>query len=470
MESITSSEGARVITRKVISVVVLPIAIVSICVPDNSFTQERVALKTVNPAARNHPTTGALDDAALVRGIESTYPALNDLYQYLHGHPELSFQETQTASRLAKELRATGLEVTEGVGKTGVVALLKNGNGPTIMVRADMDALPVTEATGLPYASKATAKDDDGSTVGVMHACGHDIHMTCLVGTARLLADLRNMWSGTVMFVCQPAEERSGGAEAMIKEGLFDRFPKPKYAIALHCDASMPTGQVGFTPGYILANVDSIDITVRGRGGHGSTPSAAIDPIVIACKLVLDLQTIISREKSPTEPGVITVGSIHGGTKHNIIPDEVKLQITVRSYSAETRKLLLDSIENKMLAASAASRAPKPSFAIVDQTPSTFNDPVLTEQAASVAKRLFGPDNVLRPEPRMGGEDFSEYSHAGVPICMFWLGSVAPARLEAAAKGSPLPSLHSSRFYPDAEPTIKTGVQTMTAIVLDLLK
>jgi hippurate hydrolase len=410
------------------------------------------------------------DDAVAARWVDSAYSSLEELYKYLHTHPELSFHETQTAQRLAKELRAIGLEVTEGVAKTGIVALLKNGDGPTIMIRTDMDALPVTEATGLPYASKVTTTDDDGSTVGVMHACGHDVHMTCLVGTARLLAELRSTWKGTVMFVCQPAEERVGGAEVMIKEGLFERFPKPDYALALHCDSTMQTGRVGFTPGYILANVDSIDITVRGRGGHGSQPSSAIDPIVIACKLVLDLQTIISREKSPTEPGVITVGSIHGGTKHNIIPDEVKMQITVRSYAPETRKLLVESIENKALAAAAAARAPKPVFTVIDSTPATYNDPSLTERAASVARRLVGPESVLRPEPRMGGEDFSEYGRAGVPICMFWLGTVPPARMEASAKGSPLPSLHSSLYYPDPEPSIKLGVRTMSAVVLDLLR
>lgn len=409
------------------------------------------------------------DDTTIVRWLESAYPSLDSLYKQLHTHPELSFHETETAARLAKELRAAGVEVTEGVGRTGVVGLLKNGDGPTIMIRTDMDALPVTEATGLPYASKVTTTDDDGTMVGVMHACGHDIHMTCLTGTARLLAELRNTWKGTVMFVCQPAEERVGGAAVMLKDGLFERFPKPKFALALHCDSTIATGRVGFTPGYILANVDSVDITVRGRGGHGSQPSAAVDPIVIACKLILDLQTIISREKSPTEPGVITVGSIHGGTKHNIIPDEVKLQITVRSYSPETRKLLLDSIENKALAAAAAARAPKPTVAFSDATPSTYNDPKLTERAAEVARRTFGPDSVVRPEPRMGGEDFSEYGRAGVPICMFWLGTVPPARIDAAAKGSPLPSLHSSLYFPDPEPSIKTGIRTMTAVVLDLL-
>jgi amidohydrolase len=411
----------------------------------------------------------AADDSAVTRWIDSAYPSLEELYKHLHTHPELSFHETQTAARLAKELRAAGLEVTEGVAKTGIVALLKNGTGPTIMVRTDMDALPVTEATGLPYASKVTTKDDDGSTVGVMHACGHDIHMTCLTGTARLLAELRGSWKGTVMFVCQPAEERVGGAEVMIKEGLFERFPKPKVALAMHCDSTIPSGRVGFTPGYMLANVDAVDITVRGRGGHGSQPNATIDPIVIACKLVLDLQTIVSREKSPTEPGVITVGSFHGGTKHNIIPDEVKLQITVRSYSPETRKVLLDGIETKAMAAAASARAPKPTVTVSDSTPATYNDPELTERGAQIARRLYGADAVLRPEPRMGGEDFSEYGRAGVPICMFWLGTVPQARMEAAARGTPLPSLHSSLYFPEYEPSIKIGVRTMANFVLDLL-
>jgi hippurate hydrolase len=412
----------------------------------------------------------APDDTPLGRWVESAGPSLEELYKHLHANPELSFEETQTAARLAKELRQAGLEVTERIAKTGVVALLKNGEGPTVMVRADMDALPITEATGLPYASKVTTTDHEGNTVGVMHACGHDMHMTCLVGTARLLAEQRAAWKGTVMFVCQPAEERVGGAEVMIKEGLFERFPKPKYAIALHCDSTMPAGSVGFTPGYILANVDSLDVIIRGRGGHGSQPNTAIDPIVIACKYILDLQTIISRDKSPTEPGVITVGSIHGGTKHNIIPDEVKLQLTVRSYAPETRKLLLESIENRALAASAAARAPKPTVKLIDSTPSTYNDPALTERAAEAARRLLGAEAVLRPEPRMGGEDFSEYGRAGVPICMFWLGTVPAARMEAVAKGHPLPSLHSNMFYPDPTTSIKVGVRTMASVVLELLK
>ena len=416
------------------------------------------------------PVGKVLDDSAMLRWIDAAFPFLFDLYKDLHTRPELSFRETETAARLASELRKAGLEVTEGIGKTGVVALLRNGDGPVIMVRTDMDALPVTEATELPYASKVTTKDEDGSSVGVMHACGHDVHMASLVGTARLLAELRSTWRGTVMFVCQPAEERVGGAEAMLKDGLFERFEKPKYALALHCDATLEAGRVGFTPGYILANVDSVDITVRGRGGHGSQPNNTIDPVTIACRLVLDLQTIISREKSPTEPGVITVGSIHGGTKHNIIPDEVKLQITVRSYSDETRRLLLESIENKALAASASARAPRPTITVSDSTPSTYNDPQLTERVAEVARKLLGAERVLRPEPRMGGEDFSQYGRAGVPICMFWLGTIPASRIEASQKGTPLPSLHSSRFQPDPEPALKTGVRTMTSLVLDLLE
>jgi hippurate hydrolase len=419
-----------------------------------------------NEPRRPAVATPASPDA---RWVEAAYPSLADLYKHLHTHPELSLDETETAARLAAELRKLGAEVIEGIGKTGVVGLLKNGDGPVIMIRTDMDALPVTEATGLPYASKVMTKDPEGNTVGVMHACGHDIHMTCLIGTARYLAEHRDDWKGTVMLVCQPAEERVGGAELMLKDGLFERFPKPKFAIALHCDATMPTGRVGFTPGYILANVDSLDVTIRGRGGHGSTPHAAIDPITIAAKYILDLQTIISREKSATEPGVITVGSIHGGTKHNIIPDEVKLQITVRSYSDDTRKLLLDGIENKALAAAASARAPRPTVTVVDGTPATYNDPDLTERLAAVARDTLGPDNILRPEPRMGGEDFSEYGRAGVPICMFWLGTVPPAKIEAAKTGTPLPSLHSSLYFPDPEPSIKTGVRTMSGIVIDLL-
>ncbi len=409
------------------------------------------------------------DEMAAVKWLDAAFPSLEQLYHHLHAHPELSFQEKETAARLAAELRKIGCAVTEGVGKTGVVGLLKNGDGPVVMVRTDMDALPVTEATGLAYASKVTTKDADGNTVGVMHACGHDMHMTCLIGAARLLAEFRDRWRGTVMFVCQPAEEGRGGALSMLKDGLFERFPKPNHALALHCDAALATGHVGCTPGYILANVDSVDITVRGRGGHGSQPNTAVDPIVTAAKLILDLQTIVSREKSPTDPGVVTVGSIHGGTKHNIIPDEVKLQLTVRSYSAETRKLLLDSIENKALAAAASSRAPRPTITHTEGTPATFNNLDLAERASGVLRNLLGPEKVSRPEPRMGGEDFSEYGRAGVPITMFWLGTTPPAKIEAAKNGQPLPSLHSSLYFPDPEPSVKTGVRAMSALVLDLL-
>ncbi|MBI3469457.1 MAG: amidohydrolase, partial [Planctomycetes bacterium] len=312
-------------------------------------------------------------DAA--KWIDGAYPSLVALYEDLHTHPELSLHETRTAQRLSAELRKTGAEVTEGVGKTGVIGMLRNGDGPTIMVRTDLDALPVTEATGRPYASTVTTKDNDGNTVGVMHACGHDIHMTCLVGTARLLAESRDRWKGTVMFVCQPAEEGGGGAKLMLSDGLYKRFAKPKYAVALHVDADLEAGRVGYTPGFFLANVDSVDITVRGRGGHGAQPHQTVDPIVVACKLVLDLQTIVSRETKPIDPAVVTVGSIHGGTKHNIIPDEVKLQVTVRSYGDEVRKHLLDSIENKVLAAAASARAPKPTVSVTEGTSATYNDP-----------------------------------------------------------------------------------------------
>jgi hippurate hydrolase len=366
-------------------------------------------------------------------------------------------------------LRKTGAEVTEGVGKTGVVGMLRNGDGPTIMVRTDLDALPVTESTGRPYASTVTTKDNDGNTVGVTHACGHDIHMTCLVGTARLLAESRERWNGTMMLVCQPAEEAGGGAKLMLSDALYKRFAKPKYAIALHVDADLEAGRVGYTPGFVLANVDSVDITMRGRGGHGAQPHHAVEPIVIACKLVLDLQTIVSRETKPTDPAVVTVGSIHGGTKHNVIPDEVKLQVTVRSYGDEVRKRLLDSIENKALAAAASARAPKPTISVTEGTPATYNDPELAERAVGVFRKLLGAEAVVRRDPEMGGEDFSEYGRAGVPIFMFRLGSVAPARFAAAKQGPPLPSLHSSLYYPDPEPTIKTGIKAMSALVVELL-
>lgn len=395
---------------------------------------------------------------------------LLEVYKDFHSNPELSFREERTAAKLAAELKSLGIEVTTGVGQMGVVGLLKNGDGPVMMIRTDLDALPVVEATGLPFASKVIAKDPKGNDVGVMHACGHDIHITCQIGVARYLATHKESWRGTVMFVGQPAEEVGNGAQAMLKDGLFTRFPRPKYALALHVDASLPTGQVGYRAGYILANVDSVDIVMKGKGGHGAFPHTTIDPIVQAAHLIVDLQSLISRENSPFEPAVITVGSIHGGTKHNIISDSCRLQLTVRSYGPEIRARMLDGIKRKAKAAAISANAPEPIIEFSDATPATRNDESLVERVVPVFKRVLGDQNVIPSEPSMGGEDFSEYGLAGVPIFMFRLGSVNAERLAEMKKdGKSPPSLHSPFYYPDAKEAITTGVTTMAAALLDLM-
>jgi hippurate hydrolase len=403
--------------------------------------------------------------------IEQNADDLVAIYQHFHAHPELSFQESETAARLAKELQATGAEVTTDVGGHGVVAVLRDGDGPTVMVRTDLDALPLAEQTGLPYASKATAIDASGTEVGVMHACGHDLHMTNLIGVARFLAANKDLWRGTVIFVGQPAEERGAGAKAMLEDGLFERFPRPNYALALHVAADLPTGFVGYRPGPAMANVDSVDITVRGRGGHGASPHTTVDPIVQAAELVLSLQTIISREVNPTQPAVITVGSIHGGTKHNIIPQECRLQLTVRSHSDEVRDQLLSAILRKAKAVAAGVGAPEPVVRFSEGTPSLFNDEELTQRIVPVFRRKLGADKVVLSELAMVGEDFGQYGRAGVPILMFRLGAVDARRLARYEElGQQPPSLHSPLFYPDVRETLRTGVTAMSGAVIELLK
>jgi hippurate hydrolase len=334
-----------------------------------------------------------------------------------------------------------------------------------------MDALPVEERTGLAYASKVTTKDDSGATVSVMHACGHDIHMTSLIGAATLLAKAKDRWRGTLFLIAQPAEEKGGGARSMLKDGLFTRFPKPDFAISFHDKASMPAGKLIYTPGFAFANVDSVDLTIYGRGGHGAYPHATVDPIVIAARTILALQTIVSREENPLDPAVVTVGSIHGGAKHNIIPDEVKLLITVRSYKEEVRKRILASIERIAKAEAAAAGAPTPpKVEVTEGTPATFNDPALTKRIAGALAKVFGEANVVEGQPTMGGEDFSEYGRAGVPALQFEVGAVEPGKYEASQKnGTPLPSLHSSEFAPDRERTLRMGVSSLTIAALELL-
>jgi hippurate hydrolase len=335
-----------------------------------------------------------------------------------------------------------------------------------------MDALPVIERTGLPYASQVRTRNKDGVDVGVMHACGHDMHMTCWVGTARRLAAMKDQWKGTLIFIGQPAEEVGKGARMMLEDGLFKRFPKPDYCLALHCDARTPHGTVSYTEGLALANVDSVDIIVRGKGGHGAAPHTTVDPIVLAARIILDLQTIVSREVNPTDPAVVTVGSIHGGSKHNIIPSEVKLQITVRTTKDSVRKHVLEAIERLAKAAAEGARAPEPIVKVDpgEFTPALVNDSGLTQKTVDLLKEVLGPNNVKERPPVMGGEDFGRYGREGVPIFLYFLGTLSPERvLEAQREGKPLPSLHSDLFYPVPEPTIKTGVLTMTMAVLNLM-
>jgi len=402
--------------------------------------------------------------------IDKQLPQAVELYRHFHQTPELSFEERNTSERFAKELRDIGCEVTTGVGGFGVVGILANGDGPRLMIRADLDALPVTEVTNLTYASKVKVKDSTGKETGVMHACGHDIHMTSLLTSARYLATHKDKWRGTIMFIGQPAEERGGGAQMMLKDGLFTKFPKPDFALALHVDSVLAAGKVGYRSGYALANVDSADITVKGRGGHGAYPHTTIDPIVQAAHLIVDLQSIVSREIKPTEPAVITVGSIHGGTKHNVIGDTCHLQLTVRSYSPRVRKQLQAAIRRKALAVANSFDAPEPVVEFSDGTPAMFNDESLVARVVPTLKRVLGDDRVEETDPSMGGEDFSEFGLAGVPIFMYWLGGVEEQRLAGYKRlGQVAPSLHSPVFYPDAEPTLRTGVITMCSAAIDLL-
>ncbi len=393
------------------------------------------------------------------------------LYRDFHRHPELSFEEKATATRLAEELKAVGAEVTTGVGGHGVVAILRNGEGRTVMLRADLDALPVVEATGLSYASRVKVKTESGAEVGVMHACGHDIHITNLIGVARYLAAHKDRWRGTIVLIGQPAEERGAGARAMLEDGLFERFPRPDVALALHVAADLPAGKIGYRAGYALANTNSVDITVRGRGGHGSAPHSTIDPIVQAAYLIVDLQTIVSREVNPMDSAVVTVGSIHGGTKHNIIGSDCHLQLTVRSYKDEVRERVLSAIRRKAFAAAKSVGAPDPTVTANEGTPALFNDEALVARVVPVFERVLGTENVVEVDPVMGGEDFSRYGRAGVPIFLFRLGSVDSGRLAGyTSKGEPPPSLHSGLYYPDAEKTLSTGVVAMASAALEVLR
>ncbi|MCY2976188.1 MAG: amidohydrolase [Planctomycetota bacterium] len=409
-----------------------------------------------------------------VKRIESWFEKhsgpLVENYQHLHRHPEVSFAEKQTAEYVARLWQKAGFEVNEHVGGHGIVGVLKNGDGPTVMLRTDLDALPVTEKTGLPYASTVETRTEDGTPTGVMHACGHDLHMTVVTGSAQFLSDNKKLWKGTLLLIGQPAEERGSGALAMLRDGLFTRFPKPDYALALHVESSTPAGSIAVRGGYILANVDSVDIEVQGRGGHGASPESTIDPIVQAAELVMSIQTIVSREIKPTEPAVVTVGSIHGGTKHNIIGDRCTLQITVRSYTPEVRQKILASIKRRAFGIASAYSAPEPTIKISEGTPALENNQALADRLTKVFKQSLGDSRVLPGEQVMGGEDFSQYGLAGVPILMYRLGVIAPERLDRFRKlNETPPSLHSPAFYPDLEGSLETGIISMSSATIDLL-
>ena len=388
--------------------------------------------------------------------FDQLYPHLDQLYQQLHENPELSSKEVNTGARMAEELKKLGYEVAHPVGGTGVVGVLRNGKGPTVLIRTELDALPIEEKTGLPYSSHVQ---------GVMHACGHDIHMTSWVGTATMLAQDKASWRGTAVFVAQPAEETVKGAEAMVKDGLVTRFPKPDYCIAAHDTPEAPAGKVLATPGYAFANVDSVDVTIFGKSGHGAHPEATVDPIVIAARTVMAWQTLVSREKDPRDPAVLTVGSIHGGTKYNIIPDSVALQITLRTYKPEVRKLMLDGITRIARAESMAANSPKePVVKISESADALYNDPALTTRLLSVLSREMGKQNVAEFPPQMVAEDFGTLCKAaGSPYTLLWVGATEPG------KTGPQPSLHSSGFAPDRERTIKTAVTALTLSALELL-
>ncbi len=409
--------------------------------------------------------------------LAADMPELMELYRDLHANPELSFEEVETATKMAVRFRALGFDVTEQVGKTGVVGVMKNGDGPTVMLRADMDALPLVEKTGLPFASTKRATPASGVETGVMHACGHDTHMAGLIGAAQLLAERKGQWSGTLVLIAQPAEELGEGAVAMLEDGLFTRFPKPDYVVGFHDAAGTPAGAVGYAPGFALANVDSVDITVRGVGGHGARPHTTKDPIVLASSIVMKLQTLASREISAQDPVVVTVGSFQSGFKHNIISDEAKLQLTVRSYSDDTRKKLLDGIARIARGEAIASGLPEDLMPVVtvadNYTPATYNDPELSNRLAGVFRSRFGDDRVFEAPAVMGGEDFGQFRRASpddTQSLIFWVGGTPMDEYLAAQKdGTVLPSLHSPFWAPDAEKVIATGAEALATSALDLM-
>lgn len=409
---------------------------------------------------------------AIAKKLDGEIGSLVETYKHLHSHPELSLQEEKTSALLAKELSKLGFDVTPKVGGHGIVGILRNGTGPTVLVRADMDALPVTEKTDLPYASKVRVRDKNGRDVGVMHACGHDIHMTSWLGAARVLTQLKDRWKGTLIFIGQPAEEIGAGARMMLEDGLFKRFPRPDMCFGLHCDPRSPYGYVGYSEGMLLANVDSIDITVKGKGGHGSAPHMTIDPIVLAARMVLDFQTLVSRENNPQEAAVVTVGSFHGGTQYNIIPSEVHLQLTVRTFKDDVRAHMLEGIDRMAKAAAASARAPEPVIKVEDKnfTPALINDAALAKKTAKAFGSVLGQDRVVLMPPILGGEDFGRFGRAGVPSFFWFIGTQHPATVAEAKKaGTQLPGLHSDFFAPVPEQSIRVGATTLSLAVLNAM-
>jgi amidohydrolase len=417
--------------------------------------------------------------------VNGQLPGLVDIYKGLHAHPELSHHEEQSSALLAAELRKAGYTVTEHVGKYpdgsqafGVVAILKNGAGPTLLIRTDMDALPIVEETGLPYASHVTSKNASGQEVGVMHACGHDIHMATMIGTARTMAAMKNQWHGTLMLIGQPSEETIDGAKAMLADHLYERFGTPDMAIALHDGNREPAGKVEVTSGDAQASSTSVDVTMRGIGGHGSAPQAGKDPIVMAAEFIVQLQTIVSRQEDPHDLTVVTVGDIHGGTKRNIIPDEVKMELTVRTFSDKSLNIVLDGIRRTAQGVALAAGVPEDRAPIVtlvtsETTTVNYNNPALTARVKSTLVKTLGAQNVVDGESHMGSEDFGILgldSHK-IPTFMFWLGAMDPAKFAAAdAAGKLLPGTHTSRFEPVPEPTLRAGIVSMASAAISLLQ
>ena len=460
---------------------------------DSTETPQTLASDTGSEASpATDGDTPATPAAAVNAAMPKADAELIEIYKQLHANPELSFKEAKSAALMASELENLGFEVTTGIGQDwvvdkamkdvgemksgvgghGVAGVLRNGDGPTVMIRADMDALPVPDQTGFPFASEVVSTTWTGVESPVMHACGHDIHMTSWIGTARALAARKDEWSGTLVMIAQPAEEIGLGAQAMLADGLYSRFPQPDYNLALHVSASAPAGTIVYTKGYAMANVDSVDITVKGVGGHGAYPHTTRDPVLVASHIVVALQSLVSRNTNPQDSAVVTVGSFKAGAKHNIISDEATLLLTVRSYDDSTRQMLLDGIERIAKAQAEAFGAPEPIIKVEqDYTPSLFNNADLADKAMTAVADAIGSDNVKEVQPVMGGEDFSQFGRTeeNIPGLLFWVGAVSPDKYQASQDSSlPLPSLHSPFFAPDYDPTIATGVEAMTAAALEL--